>query len=371
MMDFNDEMKKEEASCEEQQTLTSAEVEQIIARRRDQLYKKSAVVAVAFCIAAAALMASFKLNEDFFDASSRFGLLMESVNAQEENSAYPKINVKAEFDDKEESRLVIPLDALADYGNITIHEEFTKNKLVVTLKGASENIQDGIRLTSDSRIMDAVGIYRQNLDVVVEVYCKETYSYAVENMGNALIVNFLPLRTNYDAVAVIYIPYEDKNRLELPEWHQSLEKYVSDNRIRLFMSSDMQEQYTQQDVIEFAETIGADVVLGIDVSVDAQAQQTTATAICNTTYFISDFNSAQLSVIFAEELVSETQITFLGFNEADESTPLVSMATRPSAMLKIAQSQKDAENVETVYKLNERIVAVIKNTLRGIYAAQE
>lgn len=370
-MDSNAEVEKEEKLSKEPQTLTSAEVEQMIAQKRDQLYQKSVVVAVVFCIAAAALMVSFKLNEDFFDASSRYGLLMESVNAQEENSTYPKINVKAEFDDKEESRLVIPLDALADNENITIHEEFTKKKLVVTLKGVSETFRDGIRLTSDSRIMDAVGIYRQNLDVVVEVYCKENYSYAVENTGNALVVNFLPLRSEYNAVAVVYIPYEDRRRLELPEWHQSLEKYVSDNHIRLFMSSDMQEPYTQQDVIEFAETIGADIVLGIDVSTDAEAQQTTASAVCNTTYFISDFNSAQLSVLFAQELVSETQIPFLGFEEADQNTPLVSMATRPSAIIKISQSQKDAESVETVFKLNERIVSVIKNTLGSIYAAQE
>lgn len=369
-MDFDNRMEKEKELPEQPQTLISAEAEEIVVRKRDRLCKRAMVAAVVFCVVAAALMASFKFNEDFFDASSRLGLLMESVNAQEENSAYPKINVKAEFDDKEEAKLVIPLNALADHENITIHEEFTRNKLVVTLKGGSGYIPDGIRLTSDSRIMDAVGIYRQNLDVVVEVYCKETYSYTVENGENALSIHFLPLRSSYDAVAVVYIPYEDRNRLKLPEWHQSLADYVSDNRIRLFMASDMQEPYTQQDVIQFAEHIDADVVLGIDVSVDAQAQETSAAAICNTTYFIPDFNSAHLAVILAEEFVSETQLPFWGFDEADGNTPLVALATRPSAMLKISQSQKDAESVEAVYKLNERIVAVIKNTLGSIYTAQ-
>ena len=369
-MDFDSEMEKEEEVQEEPQTLTSAEIEEIAAQKRNRLYKRTLVAAVVFCAAAAALMALFKRNEASFDAGSRFGLLMESVNAQEENSAYPKINVKAEFDDKEEATLVILLDAPAAHENITIHEEFTKNKLVVTLKGVSESIPDGIRLTSDSRIMDAVGIYRQNQDVVVEVYCKETYSYTVENAENALSIHFVPLRNGYDAVAVVYIPYEDRNRFTLPEWHQSLAAYVSDNRIRLFMASDMQEPYTQQDVIEFAENINADVVLGIEVSVDAESQETTAAAVCNTTYFIPDFNSAQLSVLFAEQLVSETQLPFLGFEEADANTPLVALATRPCAMIKISQSQRDAESVETVYKLNERIVAVLKKTLGSIYAAQ-
>lgn len=366
-MDWNSEIEQEEMLTEEPQALTSAEQELIVAQNRDRLYKRAAAAATFFLIAAAALMVSFKLHEDFFDASSRFGLLMESVNAQEENKAYPKINVKVVFDDKEESRLVIPLDALADSANITIHEEFTKKKLTITLKEASEQIADGIRMTGDSRIMDAVGIYRQHLDVVVEVYCKETYSYVTQNTGTALTINFSPLRDNYDAVAVVYIPYEDRSRLELPEWHQSLADFVSDNRIRLFMASDMQEAYTQQEVSAFAESVNADIVLGLDVSVDAAAQQTTAEAFCNTTYFMPDFNSAQLSVIFAETLVSKVQIDFLGFAEAQADMPLIYDATCPAAMLKISQSQKDADSVETVYKLNERLAAVIRDTLGSVY----
>lgn len=365
-MDLDSEIKKNEEKSDVPEAMTSAEAELIIARRRDRLYGNAVRAAAVFFAAAVVLMAAFKLNEGFFDASSRFGLLMDSVNAQEENQTYPKINVKAEFNDKNESKLVIPLGALTADEDIIVREEFTKNKLMITLVGASENIYDGIKLTSDSRIMDAVGIYRQNTDVVVEVYCREMYSYVLENSGRTLTVSFQPMRSNYDAVAVVYLPYEDRNRLALPEWQQSLMKYASDNRIRLFMASNMQEPYTQQEVIEFAEEAKADVVLGIAVSTDAQAQQTTGTAICNTTYFVPGFNSTQLSVMFAEAFVSETQLELSGFEEADESTPLVYLATRPSAMIKITQSQKDADSVETVYKLNERLVEAIKRTLGGM-----
>lgn len=362
-MNLDSEIKREEEASDVPEALTSAEAELIVAQKRDRLYKESVRAAVIFFAVAVVIMTAFKLNEDFFDASSRFGLLMESVNAQEENSTYPKINVRAEFDDRNEAKLVIPLGALTSDENIIVREEFTHNKLIITLVGASENIYDGIKLTSDSQIMDAVGIYRQNLDVVVEVYCKEIYSYVIENSGRTLTVSFLPVRDNYDAVAVVYIPFEDRNRLALPEWQQSLAKYASDNRIRLFMASNMQEQYTQQEIIEFAEAVEADVVLGLEVSTDMQAEQTIGTAICNTTYFVPDFNSAQLSVMFAEAFVSETQLKLSGFEEADEGTPLVYLATCPSAMIKIAQSQRDADSVEIVYKLNERLVAAIKHTL--------
>lgn len=379
-MDWNSEIEQEMEQLdapptlviaeEEPPTLTSAEQELIVSQKRDLLYKMSVGTAVAFFVAAVALIIAFKLNEDFFDANSRFGLLMKSVNAQEENEAYPKINVRAEFDDRNEAKLVIPLNMLASDDDIVVREEFTKNKLIIKLGGAAEYISDGIRLTSDSQIMDAVGIYRQNLDVFVEVYCRDAYSYVLSNSGRSLTVNFFPLRSNYDTVAVVYLPYEDRNRLMLPEWQQSISKYASDNRIRLFMASNMQESYTQQEVIEFAEKIDADVVLGIEVSTDANAQQTTGTAICNTTYFMPDFNSAQLSVIFAEAFLSETQFKISGFEEADENTPLVSMATCPASMIKISQSQRDAESIEAAYKLNEKLVTTITHTFDDIYSPQ-
>lgn len=351
----------------EPETLTSAEQEQIVSQKRDTFYKLSVGAAIVFFVAATSLITAFKINEDFFDANSRLGLLMESINAQEENDAYPKINVKVNFDDRNEAKLVIPLDMLNMDDDIVVREEFTQNKLIIKLTGAAEYLSDGIKITSDSQIMDAVGVYRQNLDVFVEVYCRNSYSYALNNAGGHLTVSFFPLRTNYDAVAVIYLPYEDRNRLALPEWQQSIAEYAAQNRIRLFMAPNMQEPYTEQDVIAFAEKIDADLVLGIEVSTDADIQQTKGTAICNTTYFMPDFNSAQLSVVFAEAFLTETSFPISGFEEADERTPLVFKAICPASMIKVLQTQKEAESIEAVYQLNEQLVATIIHTLSTVY----
>jgi len=370
-MDQNSEIKTEAEQNDEPETLTSAEQELVVSQKRDMLYKLSVGAAIVFLAAVMSLITAFKLNEDFFDANSRLGLLMESVNAQEENDTYPKINVKAEFDDKNEAKLVMPLGVPVSDDDIVVREEFTKNKLIIKLVGASEYVFDGIKLTSDSQIMDAVGVYRQNLDVFIEVYCREPYSYMLSNLNGQLTVHFFPLRTDYDAVAVIYLPYEDKNRLALPEWQQSIAGYASDNHIRLFMASDMQEPYTQQEIIEFAKKIDADIVLGIEVLSDSGISQTTAAAICNTTYFMPDFNSAQLSVVFAEAFLYETPFQITGFEEADERTPLVYMATCPASMIRISQTQKEADSVEAVYKLNEELVATIIHTLSNIFSPQQ
>lgn len=343
--------------------LTSAEEGLITAGKRDRLYNAARVSAVCFAVAAAALMAGFKLNEGFLDANSRIGILMESVNVQEDKLSAPKINVRANFKDEKNSRLVIPLTMPVEKENVSIVEEFTQDKYVITLSGYSENIPDGLELVSDSSIMEAVGVYRQNDDVVVEVYCRGLYDCDLTVGGSALALNFKETGEDYAAKAVIWFPYEDKNRMALPEWRQSLEKFASDNRVRMYMAPDMQEEYTQSDVAAFANRIHADMVLGVEVE-ETDAPQSYLTGICNTTYFIPDFNSTHLSVVMTETFAETTQIGIQGFEEG--SYALVSDATVPSAVVRLSLTRKDMESVENEYKLNQKIAASLEGTMGGI-----
>lgn len=340
------------------------EAGQTAAGERDRLYHSMLMASVVFLVLSVVLMTGFKLNEEFLDANSRLGVRMESL-AQEKNLPHPKINVKAEFLDEKKSSLVIPLTVPINRENVDIREEFTRNKFVVTLSGYSGSVQDGLELVSDSTIMDAVGVYRQDDDVVVEVYCRDAYDYEMMTDSHSLTVNFKSREGTYAATAVVWLPYHDKNRLALPEWRQALDKSAADNHIKLYMASDMQEEYTQSDVIAFANKIGADMVLGIQVE-QTDGPQSCLTGICNTSYFIPGYNSAHLSVVMAEAFVSRTQMAIQGFEEAGSDNPLVSEATVPAAMIKISLTQKDMESVENEYRLNEKITASLGATMSGI-----
>lgn len=344
--------------------LTEAESGQITEGKRDRLYAAARVASVWFAVVSVALMAGFKLNEGFLDANSRIGILMESVNVQEDKLSAPKINVRANFRDEKKSRLVIPLPVPLGEESINIVEEFTQDKYVITLSGYSENIQDGLEIVSDSTIMEAVGVYRQNDDVVVEVYCRDLYDCELNIGGSVLSVNFLETGDRYAAKAVIWFPYDDKNRLALPEWRQSLEKFAADSRIRLYMAPDMQEEYTQSDVVAFANRIHADMVLGVEVE-KTDAQQSYLTGICNTTYFIPDYNSTHLSVVMTETFAETTQIGIRGFEE-DSNHALVSKATVPSAVVRLSLTQKDMGSIENEYKLNQKIAASLEGTMGGV-----
>lgn len=350
---------------QEEDALTDAEAAQITAGRRDRLYLMMRIASIVFAAASIAVMAGFKRNEGFFDANSRIGILMESVNAQEDRLSAPKINVRTSFRDEGQSRLVIPLTEMIAREDISIREEFTQNKYVITLSGYSQNIPNGVELVSDSTIMDAVGVYRQEEDVVVEVYCRELYDYELVLDSSAVNVIFRDMEDRYAATAVVWLPYQDRNRLALPEWRQSLEKFAADNHIKLHMASDMQEEYSQTDVISFANGTGADMVLGVQVEMTGE-QQSYMTGICNTTYFIPDYNSTHLSVVMTETFAETMQIGIRGFEEGGDGDVLVSGAVVPSAVIRISLTQKDMESVESAYKLNEKIVLALERTMGSV-----
>ncbi len=348
--------------------LTKEEKALIISLKRDRFYAQARVAAIVLCVLSVMLMVGFKFNEGFLDANSRFSLLMDSVNRIEENLSYPKINVRAEFEDVPNAQLVLLPDTPIAVENVSVREEFTKNKIVVTLSGASESVQDGVKLVMDSDIMDAVGVYRQNQDVVVEIFCNDIYNWKLGARENGLVVSFESLHRMEDKTVVVYMPYEDRNRLAIPEWQQSLSKFAADNHIRLFLAYNMQESYTQQEIVEFANAIRADMLLGIEVKRNAQGTKFDAVTICNTAYFIPDFNSAQLAILLEEAFSDVTGAEPAGFRECVEEDVLISQAVIPAAMVELSVPQSDLDRVEVLYKLNESILAAMKRTITDALA---
>ncbi|MDE6365847.1 MAG: hypothetical protein K2L86_16590 [Lachnospiraceae bacterium] len=231
----------ESIHCEpiEEGALTRTETEQILSGKRDRIYHWMTTASVVFAVVSVVMMMAFKQHEGVFDASSRIGILMESVNAQEMRASAPKLNVRTTFRDENGKRLVLPLKEPVASSDIHIREEFTQNKYVITLTGYSKYMPNSVELVSDSSIMDAVGVYRQQEDVVVEVYCVDRYDCELVINDNALAVNFQEIGDLYAASAVIWLPYEDRNRLALPEWRQRLEKAASDHQVRLYLAPDM------------------------------------------------------------------------------------------------------------------------------------
>ena len=140
-------------------------------------------------------------------------VLLQEDNAPQEQTSVARYNMKVELEDKAQSELILPLTQKLSADHVTVREDFVEEKMVVTMKGAASCLESGSLVTIDSNILDAVGVYRQQEDIVLEMYCKDAYGYELSLEENQLVVSFVPLRSQYQIVSVIYVPLKDRERL--------------------------------------------------------------------------------------------------------------------------------------------------------------
>ena len=326
---------------------------------RDKLYRYAMICTVIFTILSCGVMVFFKANETYFDTYSAqtFRGKEDSVDTAQ---SYARYNVQVNYVDEEEAKFVLPLTQSVSMEQISVSDEFVNDKLVITLEGAAACVEAGTQVISDSSIMDAVGVYRQQEDIVLELYCKDAYAYELTMQQSVLTVSFVPLRDKYDIVSVIYIEEAERNRLSGQDM-QALNKLADKYGMKLFASYQMQEDYTQQQIIDFANRIHADMVLGVEV--EQACEEEKVETLCNTEYFIPDFGSVELAAIMTGSMSRTYAVQTAQITEADEECPLVSAATIPAAMAIYHTTYDVTDKPELEYDLNRKLM----NTLTDMY----
>jgi hypothetical protein len=336
-----------------------------ISERRNRLYNTAVAASIIFVIVLATIMVIFKLNEDYFTDNSRFSMLMDTIGMKEVEVSYPKVNIKVNFNDGGDKSLVIPLQTALTADDVNVRDEFTQKKYVISLSGYEQYIAGDIDLVGDLEIMDAAGAYYQNGNVYVEVYCDGDYDYDVVGGDSSVVVNFYEVDSRYDYKAVVWVPFSDRNRLGIPMFEDELTEYARENGIKLYLASELEDEYSQSDLIEYANNIKADMVIGISVenSTDSDSYMT---GICNTAYFMPEYDSARLSVNLVEGFASVMNFDVREFEEADTDWPLVYIATVPAAAIKLSVLESAMETDEDMYKLYENIYYGIENTIDNV-----
>lgn len=335
-----------------------------ILRERDKLYRHAIVWTVIFTVLCCGGMIGFKMNETYFDTYSAV-VLRSDVTAEQENTAqYAKYNMRVQLADEQQGKLVLPLTQPVAQEHIVVQEEFTKNKLVITLKGAADCVAVGTEVISDSSIMEAVGIYRRQEDIVVEIYGQDTYAYTLTNEQSALTVDFTPVWDTYHSIAVVYLPYEEKSRLQTAEENEAFGKLQETYGMKVYACYEMQDKYTQQEVIDFANHIHADLLLGMGI--EPAEEEDTITTWCNPMYFIPDFGSVELADITTENFCRAFGMKSAQVVACDEMQPLVWQASVPATDIVLYSSLDTTEKPELEYDLNRKLRTALVNTLEQV-----
>ena len=340
-----------------------------ILQMRNKLYMWTTVCTISFVVLSITLMLVFKQNEAYFDTHGRIGVLAESeqqaVNEENSKRFYIKRNLPVTLVDSPQAKLVVPLALSLPKEQIVIREEFTQNKVVITLKDGKSHLLEGTEIVSDSQIMDAVGIYKQKDDVVIEVFCKNIYAYQLTLENDTIHMQFLPLEDMYKKKAVLYIPCEDRKRLVSEEWKKELDTLMNNLNMKIFVSAFMQETYQEDEVIAFANRIHADMILGVEIVQDATDLESMVT-VCNAKYFIPEFNSVHAALVMEQIFASETGIVSRGVREYEDTEMLIRQAKIPAAKVIVTLPQTKQMSLEEEYTFHHAIMKVMKETLEEV-----
>ena len=325
---------------------------------QDKLYRHAVIWTIIFAVVSCAVMVIFKMNEAYFDSYSV--VLLQEDNAPQEQTSVARYNMKVELEDKAQSELILPLTQKLSADHVTVREDFVEEKLVVTMKGAASCLESGSLVTIDSNILDAVGVYRQQEDIVLEMYCKDAYGYELSLEENQLVVSFAPLRSQYQIVSVIYVPLKDRERLVNQDM-QELDKIAGAYGMKVYKTWQMQTEYSQQQVVDFANQIHADMLLGIGV--EEGAGQDRIETLCNAGYFIPDFGGVDLAAVMTDSMNRVYSALEIQVMDAGEEYTLIHDASVPAAMTFYYTKQAATGRPETEYDTNRKLI----NALTDMY----
>lgn len=334
-------------------------------QKRERLNRQTAILGAVFFILTLVLLFIFKVNEDFFDTHGRIGVLVQSEQQEllmeTTQLKHRKRNFAVTLEDKAESKLVIRLAQPLSQEQIGVSDEFAGRKLVITLKEAAQSFPEGSTVISDSTYMEAVGVYKQNQNIVIEVFCNGIYTYELSNEDQQLSISFQSVRDHYDKVVVLYMPWEERNRFISEEWQNKVKQLSEELQAKIYSCAGMQEEYTQESVVDFANEVRADMLLGI--CVQTGGADNNITTFCNPEYFIPQFGSVEACALLTDNLTKLMANASAQVVTSSERDILVHTATVPAAMAEVTISEDQDATLEKSYLLNQNLQEAVKQTI--------
>lgn len=339
---------------------------------RDNLYRKMTFATILFVVLCNALFIIYYKNMSFFETHGKIGNLAEieqqAVAMENSRKFYSKQHIAVEVKDEPAGELRIPFLQEITNSQISVKEEFLQNKLIITIKDTEQLIATKAKVLSDSRYMNGISLYNQREDTVIELFCNDIYAYDYSCENGEFVMHFDDLQKVYDKTAIVYIPYEQRDNFASEEWQNEIKALAEQNGCRIFICPQMQEEYTQKDIVDFANQMRVDYLLAIDVNTKAESTQ--LDVICNPQYFIPEFHSVDLGVIMGEDIKTNTGVPIASVSGSSDDNPIVLQAMMPSAKVNVQIKNETLQTIEEEYSFFHGIMEGIKLSLTDVFAIQ-
>ena len=146
-----------------------------------------------------------------------------------------------------------------------------------------------------------------------------------------------------------------------------MKDYADKHHMKLYMTCEMMESYTEAEVADFAQRIHADMLLA--VKTDKESENANIETACNTVYFIPEFGNVELAIAMQEEFLNIFKCSTTGIRESDESDELLYRSTVPTAMVCVSEPLLANEKAEDEYLVNQNISTALFNVLKRVVSS--
>lgn len=341
---------------------------------RKHIDRVMVLCSVVFALLSVGLMICFKWQESYFDAHGRISIQAEAARENSETGKtiiYNKRQINIEIEDKAQAKLIIPLADKIGQDVISVYEDFVKGKLYITIADSGSCLASQAMLITDSRYLEDVIVYKQNGNTIIEATTKDSYYYSIDYVQGQLALEFSNVREMFGKIVVLYVPYEELQGVFLSEWTQtwnkSLQDYADKQNMKLYMTYELKDAYTEAEVAAFAGRIHADMLLA--VKTDKTAEMENIETACNTVYFIPEFGNVELATIMQEAFLNVFKLPTTGIRESGKEDELLYYSTVPSAMICISEPVLAHEKAEDEYAINQNIATALLEVLKSVVSS--
>lgn len=335
---------------------------------RDRLYQKLVICTILFACLSIGLCFIYVKNVSFFETHGKIGYLAEieqqAVEMENSRKLYSKKHIAVNIVDEPAAQLIIPFSDEITEAQISIREDFLNHKLIITLKDEEQIISANAKIVSDSKFMNAMSLYQQREDTVIELFCKDIYAYQYTLEDGEFIISFSDLKDQYERMAVIYVPYDKKDSFSSEEWLNDVKALAEKEGCKAFICPQMQELYTQEEIVAFANQMRVDYLLAVDV--DTDAEQTGLKVVCNPRYFIPDFHSVDLGMLMGQKIMEKTGLPIIDVISCNKEDIMISEALMPAATINISMARNSIQSIEEEYSFYHRVMEGITLSLTEI-----
>lgn len=276
----------------------------------------------------------------------------------------------------EDHELLIALPEASSERNISVTRNDLQKMIGFSIDGMTETFLQENGIMGDNSFITDMYYDKTKEGVVLFFETDHVYAYEMSKEEGILHIQFMKpsqkskrivlLAPSYGEVGENTKEYEYAQKITL-DVAQKVQMLADESDIDIYLTKCGDVDVSDEDVVSLGKEIGADVIVGLEVSYSEDAKEYGIKTLYNGTFFIPNFGSGDLAYHIEEALQKKVPTKALGIEAYEENSGLLQKATLPVCIVRLGyvSNEKEFSNLN----LDEYKKELAEGLLAGIDTA--